>query len=88
MSNTIACMMWISFTIFFCKAVFWIMLFLAIHFEVKIGDDDMSTIKMISISSYTFIGSILNMLIYIFTVAVMFKLKKIELTMSPKYDTV
>lgn len=43
---------------------------------------------MISISSYTFIGAILNILIYIFTVAVMFKLKKIELTMSPKYDTV
>lgn len=88
MSNTIACMMWISFTIFLSKALFWIALFLADHFNVKIGDDDLLTLKMISISSYTFIGAILNMLIYIFTISVMFKLKKIELTMSPKYDTV
>lgn len=34
-----------------------------------------------------FIDCILNMVIYIFTVGVMFKLKQIELTMSPKYDS-
>ena len=34
-----------------------------------------------------FVDCILNMIIYIFTVGVMFKLKQIELTMSPKFDS-
>ena len=49
---------------------------------------EIQLLRMYLQSSYLFIGCIMNMVIYIFTVAVMFRLKKIELTMSPKYDTV
>ena len=89
MSSKISCMMCINQLIFVSKALFWISLSVVFHYGLlKYTVEEIQLLRMYLQSSYLFISCILNMVIYIFTVAVMFKLKKIELTMSPKYETV